>query len=86
MGSPSSAHTPGAAQCKSPNRRGDRRGLDSSDRVPTRRLVATRRFRLGAVPVYRLVLLHRLARGADLRVGLEPGLRAAAAHLCPGLA
>jgi hypothetical protein len=38
---------------------------------------ATRRFVLGAVLVSPLVRLHRLARGADLRVGLKPYLRAA---------
>jgi hypothetical protein len=47
------------------------------DRVPTRGLVATRRFVLGAVLVYQLVLLHRRALGADLRAGLKPCLRAA---------
>ena len=51
--------------------------FDYGDRVPTRGLVATRRFVLGAVLVYQLVLLHRLALGADLRVGLKPCLRAA---------
>jgi hypothetical protein len=51
--------------------------FDSGDRVPTRGLVATRRFLLGAVLVYQLVLLHRLALGADLRVGLKACLRAA---------
>ena len=45
--------------------------------MPTRGLVATRRFVLGAVFVYQLVLLHRLALGADLRTGLKPCLRAA---------
>ena len=51
--------------------------FDCTDRVPTRGLVATRRFVLGAVLVYQLVLLHRLALGADLRVGLKSCLRAA---------
>jgi len=51
--------------------------FDCSDRVPTRGRVATRRFLLGAVLVYQLVLLHRLALGADLRAGLKPCLRAA---------
>jgi len=51
--------------------------FECGDRVPTRGLVATRRFVLGAVLVYQLLLLHRLARGADLRVGLKPCLRAA---------
>jgi Transposase DDE domain len=51
--------------------------FDCSDRVPTRGLVATRRFVLGAVLAYQLVLLHRHALGADLRAGLKPCLRAA---------
>jgi hypothetical protein len=51
--------------------------FDGGVRVPTRGLVATRRFVLGAVFVYQLVLLHRLALGADLRTGLKPCLRAA---------
>jgi hypothetical protein len=45
--------------------------------VPTRGLVATQRFVLGAVLVYQLTLLHRHAVGADLRVGLKPFLQAA---------
>ena len=51
--------------------------FDVGDRVPTRGLVATRRFVLGAVLVYQLVLFHRAALGADLRAGLKPCLRAA---------
>jgi hypothetical protein len=50
------------------------------DRVPTRGLVRTRRFLLGAVLVYQLVLLHRHQRGLPLdalRVGLKPYLLAA---------
>jgi Transposase DDE domain len=45
--------------------------------VPTRGLVATQRFALGAVLVYQLTLLHRHEVGADLRVGLKPFLQAA---------
>jgi hypothetical protein len=51
--------------------------FDHGDRVPTRGLVATRRFVLGAVPVDQLVFLHRLARGAHRRVGLKACPRAA---------
>ncbi|HEY3033155.1 MAG TPA: hypothetical protein VGJ54_00650 [Streptosporangiaceae bacterium] len=47
------------------------------DRVPTRGLVPTQRFALGAVLVYQLTLLHRFEAGADLRVGLQPFLQAA---------
>jgi DDE family transposase len=45
--------------------------------VPTRGLVPTQRFALGAVLVYQLTLLHRFDAGADLRVGLKPFLQAA---------
>ncbi|MHB8993357.1 MAG: transposase, partial [Chloroflexota bacterium] len=45
--------------------------------VPTRGLVSTRRFVLGAVLVYQLALLHRFESGDDLRVGLKPYLQAA---------
>jgi hypothetical protein len=45
--------------------------------VPTRGLVPTQRFALGAVLVYQLTLLHRFQTGADLRVGLKPFLQAA---------
>jgi hypothetical protein len=45
--------------------------------VPTRGLIATRRFVLGAVFVYQLALLHRFQTHADLRIGLKPFLQAA---------
>jgi hypothetical protein len=45
--------------------------------VPTRGRQATRLWALGAVFVYQLVLLERFQRGADLRVGLKPFLKAA---------
>src|SRR5439155_22093414 len=45
--------------------------------VPTRGLVATRRWVLGAVFVYQLRLLYRFQLGADLRVALKPFLKAA---------
>jgi Transposase DDE domain len=51
--------------------------FDCQGQVPTRGLVATRRFVLGAVFVYQLVLLHRSETGADLRAGLKPFLQAA---------
>jgi hypothetical protein len=40
-------------------------------------LVATRRYLLGAVLVYQLVLLQRFEVGHDLRVGLKAFLQAA---------
>jgi hypothetical protein len=51
--------------------------FDCGGQVPTRGLVATRRYVLGAVLVYQLVLLHRQEHGGDLRVGLKPFLKAA---------
>jgi hypothetical protein len=51
--------------------------FDCQGQVPTRGLTATRRYVLGAVFVYQLVLLHRFEAGADLRVGLKPFLQAA---------
>jgi hypothetical protein len=54
--------------------------FDCTDRVPTRGLAATRRFVVGAVLVYRLVLLHRLALGADLRVGPHGGSLGGPSH------
>jgi hypothetical protein len=51
--------------------------FDTQQQVPTRGLLATRRYLLGAVLVYQLTLLYRHQRGADLRVGLKPFLKAA---------
>jgi len=51
--------------------------FDVNGPVPTRGLVATARFVLGAVLVYQLTLLHRSEAGLDLRVGLKPFLQAA---------
>jgi hypothetical protein len=51
--------------------------FDCAGQVPTRGLVATRRYVLGAVLVYQLVLLQRFEAGADLRVGLKPFVQAA---------
>jgi hypothetical protein len=51
--------------------------FDCGGQVPTRGLVATRRYVLGAVFVYQLILLHRHEHGDDLRVGLKPFLKAA---------
>ena len=45
--------------------------------VPTRGLLATRRFVLGAVFVYQLAFLQRFETGGDLRVGLKAFLPAA---------
>jgi hypothetical protein len=51
--------------------------FDCSGQVPTRGLVATRRYVLGAVFVYQLTLLYRFEHGSDLRVGLKAFLKAA---------
>ena len=51
--------------------------FDVQGAVPTKGLVNTRRFALGAVFVYQLAVWHRHERGLDLRVGLDPFLKAA---------
>jgi hypothetical protein len=51
--------------------------FDGGGPVPTRGLVATRRYLLGAVFVYQLCLWYRHEHGLDLRVGLKPFLKAA---------
>lgn len=51
--------------------------FDCGGAVPTRGLVATQRFALGAVLVYQLTLLYRAQTGSDLRVGLKSFLQAA---------
>lgn len=45
--------------------------------VPTRGLINTQRFALGAVFVYQLALLYRHERKLDINRGLKPFLRAA---------
>jgi hypothetical protein len=51
--------------------------FDVQGQVPTKGLRNTRRFALGAVFVYQLTLWYRYEHGLDLRVGLEPFLKAA---------
>jgi hypothetical protein len=51
--------------------------FDTHQTVPTRGLIATRRFALGAIFVYQLTVLHRYQQGADPRVGLKACLRTA---------
>jgi hypothetical protein len=51
--------------------------FDAHGQVPTRGLVATRRFALGAVFTYQILLRHQHLTGGDLRVGLKPLLKAA---------
>lgn len=51
--------------------------FDAHGQVPTKGLVNTRRFALGAVFVSQLTLWYRQEHGLDLRVGLKPFLKAA---------
>jgi hypothetical protein len=51
--------------------------FDGHGSVPTRGLLATRRYLLGAVFVYQLLLLYRFETGGDLRVGLKALFKAA---------
>jgi hypothetical protein len=51
--------------------------FDAHGQVPTKGLVNTRRFALGAILVYQLTLWYRYEHGLDLRVGLKPFLKAA---------
>ena len=45
--------------------------------MPTKGLRATRRFALGCLFVYQLLLLARFEAGLDLRIGLKALLKAA---------
>ena len=45
--------------------------------MPTRGLIRTQRFALGAVFLYQLTLLYRFEHRLDLRVGLKAFLKAA---------
>jgi hypothetical protein len=51
--------------------------FDSHGQVPTKGLINTRRFALGAVFVYQLALLYRFQNGLDLNIGLKAFIRAA---------
>lgn len=51
--------------------------FDVQGAVPTKGLTNTRRFALGAVFVYQLTLWYRHEHDLDLRVGLDPFLKAA---------
>jgi hypothetical protein len=51
--------------------------FDCSRPVPTKGLLATQRYVLGAVLVYQLAVLHRFQTGGSLRTGLKPLLQAA---------
>lgn len=51
--------------------------FDAHGQVPTKGLINTQRFALGAIFVYQIALLYRFENGLDLRVGLKPFLKAA---------
>ena len=51
--------------------------FDSHGQVPTKGLIATQRFTLGAIFVYQLALLYRFEHDLDLCVGLKAFLKAA---------
>jgi hypothetical protein len=51
--------------------------FDGTRPVPTKGVLATRRYVLGAVLLYQLALLHQHQQGRDLRRGLKPLLQAA---------
>ena len=51
--------------------------FDAHGQVPTKGLVNTQRFALGAIFLYQIVLLHRFQQGLDLRVGLKAFIKAA---------
>lgn len=51
--------------------------FSAHEQVPTKGIVAIKRFALGAVFVYQLALRYRFEKGMDLRTGLKPFLRAA---------
>ncbi len=51
--------------------------FEGHEQVPTKGLVATQRFALGAILLYQLALLYRHERGLKLNVGLKAFLRAA---------
>jgi hypothetical protein len=51
--------------------------FDIHEQVPTRGLVSTTRFALGAVLLYQLALLYRFEQQLDLRVGIKAFLKAA---------
>lgn len=51
--------------------------FEGHGQVPTKGVINTRRFALGAIFVYQLALLYRFEHGLDLRVGLKAFLKAA---------
>jgi hypothetical protein len=50
--------------------------FDGHGQVPTKGLLNTQRFALGAIFVYQLALLYRFQQGLDLNIGLKPFIKA----------
>ena len=51
--------------------------FDGHGQVPTKGLINTQRFALGAIFVYQLALLYRFIHGLDLNIGLKAFIKAA---------
>jgi len=51
--------------------------FDGHGQVPTKGLINTKRFALGAIFVYQLALLYRFNHGLDLNIGLKAFIKAA---------
>ncbi len=51
--------------------------FDAHSQVPTKELVSTKRFALGAIFVYQLALLYQFEQGQLVNIGLKPFLKAA---------
>jgi hypothetical protein len=51
--------------------------FDGHGQVPTKGLINTQRFALGAILVYQLALLYRFQHGLDLNIGLKAFIKAA---------
>ena len=51
--------------------------FDGHGQVPTKGLLATQRFALGAIFVYQLALLYRFEQSIDLCIGLKAFLKSA---------
>lgn len=51
--------------------------FNSHGQVPTKGLINTKRFALGAILIYQIALFYRFLNGMELNVGLKPFLKAA---------
>jgi len=50
--------------------------FDGHGQVPTKGLINTQRFALGAIFVYQLALLYRFQHGLDFNIGLKAFIKA----------